>query len=188
MDTEMKGFDRASIPTILIPVIFPFALGKVFGFEPPWPDEPGYIAGFLDGLIIFICFSTPIIQKYKLRLRQVIALFVCIISMLTYFFLFAFFVYEEPTTGSKIVSGYACTAEAQYLISAGEISGECPFLPSTALESAAYKPEAIWTSSSIRVVQLTFLIVWTLFFASATYGTAISYAHSQRKVRGRSNN
>jgi len=108
-------------------------------------------------------------------------------TFVLYLTLLSRFVYLEPTSGQQIVAGFRCTDQAHELLRAGQLTGDCPILPHAALESAGYRPEVVWTASSIRIVQLSIGLAWTILSAAIAYGTTMGFiaaakAASRRKL------
>lgn len=94
---------------------------------------------------------------YRRRMRVTLA--IIIISLFLYILLLAFFSYSPPWERNRFAKGFVLTPTALVGVNSG-------VSPDTILRQNNWDPTTVWTSSSIHVTEVAFLLTWLFFFVS----------------------
>lgn len=175
-----QSYDKFTTLALLPLLAIPFLLDKLFSLQPPWPTGSTYITAFIQLAIVFVGFFADIRSRSALRKAQGRLILISISLFLSYFLLYSLFVFIEPGSGRAIIAGFQCTADAAKYV-APLLGMECPFLGSEALSAASYKADVVWTPFSIKIMEFTIFVTWSLFFMIMSYLFSITIAFMTRK-------
>jgi hypothetical protein len=134
----------------------------VIGLGPPWPWAGGVpIITSVAELLTLIClfqFASRASRKATSRILVVLTV-VLLLSFSAYLYLNSTYTFSSPVDGEKHVKGFTVRPDVAPLIAPD-------FTLDDALAAAEYRPEEVWTSSSITTMRLTLLFLWLLSFIS----------------------
>jgi len=160
--------------TVAVPL-----LDYVVRLGPPWPWAGGVpiitaVAELLTLICVFHFWSRS--SRKSVSRRIVILIVLLVICFGSYLYLNGTFTFSTPL-GEKFVKGFTLTPDAALLITP-------EYTTDAMLEEMGYRPDAVWTSSSITVMQLVLLFLWLLSFISlsATIASFVLY-HRRTSVR-----
>ena len=143
---------------------------------PPWPWTGGVpiitsIAELLTLICVFHFWSQS--SRRSVSRRIVILIVLLVICFGSYLYFNGTFTFSTPV-GEKFVKGFTLTPDAALLITP-------EYTTDAMLEEFGYRPEAVWTSSSITVVQLILLFLWLLSFISLSAAIASFVLYHRRR-------
>lgn len=176
-------FDKKTLLPLIPLLGLTFILDRIFSLQPPWPEYSTYATAFFELCTLFVSFFLPIRSRKMLLRWQIFAFGMVVITFVSYFSLYSFFVFETPLTGERVVAGYQCTHNAETIV-APAFGETCPFLSEQVLSAAQYDTETVWTAISVRTVEATMFLTWSSFFVFATFLFGISIA-SMSRMRAR---
>lgn len=127
--------------------------------QPPWPPAIGFVSAALVMAGALIIWEWTRNGRVRHR-RRLILLGACVtlLGLFAYLFLYSLFIEVMPGTGERLVRGYRCTPEAQYVY-----PEYCPDLSIQQVLEAEGDPLRLWTRASITNVRLGLTGSWLLF-------------------------
>lgn len=152
----------------------------VMRLGPPWPWAGGVpIITSVAELLTLICvFHFGLRASRKGTSRKIVSLLLLLaIFFGVYLYLNSTFTFSSPVNEEKHVKGFTLRSDVAPLIASD-------YTPDDALKSAEYRPDEVWTSSSITTMRLTLLFLWLFSFVSlsAAIGSFVLY-HRGRPAR-----
>jgi hypothetical protein len=133
---------------------------------PPWPPGIVFITPIVEVVALIYIFEywwpeawdkAKVEAFYRRRMRGALA--IIILSLTLYILLLAFLSYSPPWERNRFAKGFSLTPTAQVGVDSG-------ISPDTILRQNNWDPTTVWTSSSIHVTEIAFLLTWLLFFVS----------------------
>jgi TctA family transporter len=161
--------------TVAVPLV-----DYVMRLGPPWPWAGGVpittsVAELLTLICVFHFWSRS--SRKAVSRRMVILIILLVICFGAYLYHNSTFTFFTPV-GEKLVKGFTLRSD------------EAPLIPSVyptaddALEGAEYRPDLVWTSSSITAMRLTLLFLWLFSFVSLSAAIAsFTLYHRRRPAR-----
>lgn len=153
----------------------------VMRLGPPWPWAGGVpiITSVAELLTLICAFHFWSRSSRKGSSRQMVLLIVLLVICFgAYLYCNSTYTFASPVDNEKHAKGFTLRPDVAPLIAPD-------YTPDDALESAEYRPEEVWTASSITIMRLTLLFLWLLSFISlsAAIASFVLY-HRRRPVRG----
>lgn len=181
LKSYMGAYDRYTLFALMPILAVPFILDLIFGLQPPWPKSTTYITAFLELAIIFYCFLQS--RKSRAAMRRTAALYLTAMVALfaVYFTMYSLFVFKLPISGKPVVGGFICNREAAEIV-VPAMGEHCPFVSEAVLAAAQYEVGRVWTPLSVKIVELSLFVCWSVFFMAATFlfGSFIAHVSSKR--------
>lgn len=129
---------------------------------PPWPSASGVpiITSVVELLTLICVFHFWSRSNRKAVGRRMVGLIVLLcVFFAGYLYLNSSFTFSSPVNGEKYVKGCELRPDVAPIITPDYSSND-------ALRDAEYKPEEVWTSSSITTMRLSVLCLWLCSFVS----------------------
>lgn len=128
---------------------------------PPWPWAAGVpiITSVVELLTLIVVFHFWCRSRRRdVSRRLVIAVILLLGGFGIYLYLNSSFTFSSPVDGEKYVKGFTVKPDVAPLITS-------EYSPDSALKGAEYRPDEVWTSSSIGLMRLSLLFLWLFSFA-----------------------
>jgi hypothetical protein len=153
----------------------------VMRLGPPWPWAGGVpiITAVVELLTLICAFHFWSRSSRKGSSRQIVVLIVLLLIFFgAYLYFNSTYTFSSPVDDEKHVKGFTIRPDVAPLITSD-------FTLDDALRSAEYRPEEVWTTSSITIMRLTLLFLWLVTFISlsASIASFVLY-HRRRPARG----
>jgi hypothetical protein len=148
---------------------------------PPWPWAAGVpiITSIVELLTLILVFHFCSRSRRKaVSRRLVLMLVLLLVGFGTYLYVNSSFTFSSPVDGDKHVKGFALKPDVAPLITA-------EYSEDDALKGVEYRPEEVWTASSISLVRLSLLFLWLLSFACLSGIIASFVLFHRRHALGR---
>jgi hypothetical protein len=151
--------------------------------QPPWPPAIGQVSAGL--VLVSGLFAWEFVRSGVTRNRRVwmlAAASLTIGGLFGYLALYSLFVETIPGSETRMIRGFSCTPAAKVVY-----SSECPSLTADALADAGWRPEQLWTRSSITLIRLGLAATWLVFTAGliCAVGAAVAGRKGPAKPRKR---
>ena len=146
----------------------------VMRLGPPWPWAGGVpiITSVVELLTLICVFHFWSRSSRKSVSRRTVGLIILLVICVgVYLYHNSTFTFSSPGDGEKLVKGFTLRPDIAPLIPSDFPTAD------DVLESAEYRPEAVWTSSSITAMRLILLSLWLCSFVllSATISSFVLY-------------
>ena len=157
-------------------LIAPFAT-LLLNIGPPWPGKTSVpaLTSLCEVLVLMYVFQFHAsLSKKRLnaRLRQ---FFLAVVgTFVVYVFLYSFFVIDIPLDSTRDVSGFVVQPRVTQLLTAPGATID------TVLEGMEWDPFRVWEPWTIRVMRVSLLLVWIVFFIGIA-GCIAAFAALQRR-------
>nr|WP_321444788.1 hypothetical protein [uncultured Cohaesibacter sp.] len=164
--------------TSIAPILVHFA-----GFSPIWPNGIGAITSVAALLVLIFAFQFSRNVKISvINRRMKTSLAVCLLFFLSYFFLFANFVFEIPVSGDKTYLGCGWSKASLEIVEAyfADPNDGCPGQFQAILEASSYRPNIVWTTSSINNIAFGILLCWVALFVGFANIVALFVLHQMK--------
>lgn len=161
--------------TVAVPLI-----DYLMRLGPPWPWAGGVpiITSVAELLTLICAFHFWSRSSRKATSRKIVLLIVALLIFFgAYLYFNSTYTFYSPADDEKHAKGFTLRPDVASLIAPD-------YTPDDALKSAEYRPEEVWTSSSITIIRLTLLVLWLFSFISLSAAIAcfVLY-HRGRLVR-----
>ena len=138
--------------------LLPFG-GFAIGIAPPWP--PGlWVATALAGVAIVggLQGRRGAAGPAALARARTVAAVLLVASAPAYLLANSVYVYAAPSN-VRLAKGFVCTPEARLIY-----KDKCPNLGLDELRGAEFEAERLWTASSIAIVRVALVVLWSIAF------------------------
>jgi hypothetical protein len=117
-------------------------------------------------------------SRKKVSRRLIGLLVLLVMAVGAYLYLNSSFTFSSPVNGEKYIEGFKVRPDVAPLITSDYTTDD-------ALKNSEYRPEEVWTSSSITGMRLGVLFLWLLSFVclSAAISSFVLY-HRRLPARG----
>jgi|SRR5215213_2143637 len=153
-------------------------LDHVTRLGPPWPWAGTVpiitsIAELLTLICVFHFWSRS--GRERTNRKLVVLIVLLLISFGAYLYVNSAYTFSSPVDDEKRVKGFVVRDDVKRVITSD-------FAVDDALQGAEFRPEEVWTSSSITAMRLTLLFLWLLSFVSLStaIGTFVLYQRRRR--------
>ena len=151
--------------------------------EPPWPPGASAISSALVASAVVAASAAPMHDASSRRRAAHVAAGFAVAGLVGYLALVSFFVVGTADGTRRVFIGFTCTADA-----AAVYRQSCPFLDADALSAAEWRPERLWTPTSLSAIRMGALLAWLVFFvglavALANYVAAAEPAVAKSAIR-----
>jgi len=149
---------------------------------PPWPPGVDLITPVVEVVALIYIFEywrpkSKAEAFYRRRMR--ITLIITVFCLFLYVLLLAFLSFSPPWSRNRFAKGFVLTPAAEIGVNSG-------ISPDTILGQNNWDPSTVWTSPSIHVTEVAFLLMWLFFFVGLSlYVGTFVMAHRRRESSSR---
>jgi hypothetical protein len=151
----------------------------VAGLGPPWPwnNSVPVITSVAELLALMCAFHFLSRANRRITNRILFALIVTLLILFGgYLYFNSQYTFVSPVNDEKYVKGFTLRTDVTAVISESYTSDD-------ALRGAEYRPEEVWTRTSITLMRLTLLALWLGSFVSLSTTLAIFVLFHRRRIK-----
>lgn len=148
----------------------------VLQIGPPWPTGIGLVTSALELIVIICAFHFWHRISYRRATRVMLITLACLIVFFgAYLYFSNAYVFSSPSDGQRYVKGFVLREDIVPLI-------RKDYTAADALAGAQYRPDEVWTSSSITLMQLNLLLLWAISFTALSLFIATFVIYQRRRA------